>query len=49
MSELRTIDLVSILFYFILFYFILLFFYLEYKMKKTKCDTVIDQVTRRRT
>ena len=38
MSELKTMNLVSILFSFIFSYFLLK----EYKMKKTKCDTVTE-------
>jgi len=41
MSELKIIDLASILFYSLLFYFPFILSYLvENKMKKTKCDTI---------
>ena len=40
-SELRTMDLASILFSSLLFYFPFIFSYpIENKMKKTKCDTI---------
>ena len=44
MSELKMIDLVSILFSFILFYF-LLGFIVDHKIKKTKCDTITGHMT----
>jgi len=41
MSELRMMDLASILFYLLLFYFPFIFSYLiGNKTKKTKCDTI---------
>ena len=43
-SELRTTDLVSILFSLLLFYFTF-FIYLEYNMKKTKYDTITGHIT----
>ena len=44
-SELKMMDLVSILFYFILFYF-LLGFIVDHKTKKTKHDTITGHMTR---
>jgi len=46
MSELRTMDLASILFSSLLFYFSFIFSYLiGNKMKKTKCDTITGHMT----
>ena len=44
MSELKTINLIFILFPFIFFYFLLIFI-IDQMMKKTKCDTVTGHVS----
>jgi len=42
MSEVKTMDLVSILFSLIFLLFSPIFLLKEYKIKKTKCDTVTE-------